>query len=89
MDTQPPPASLPSLTLMEHANRLLKKADTMDSSEIAMIVDSFPTAGHEKRWEIIALMFLLVAFNPATEAESVYEQLKALLMAANEKPRKR
>ena len=50
-----------------------------------MIVDSFPEAGHEKRWEIIALMFLFIAFHPKTKAESVYEQLKTLLLAANDK----
>ena len=89
MDTTKPPAALPSLKLMEAATRLLKKADAMDSSEIVTLMDSFPKAGPEQRWEIIALMFLLVVFHPATEAEVVYEQLKKLLMVANGKPRRK
>ena len=81
MDTKPS-ASLPSLKLMEAANRLLKKADAMDNSEIDKVMDSFPKADRDKRWEIIGLMFLLVVFHPATDAEVVYEQLKKLLMVA-------
>ena len=80
---------MPSLKLMEAANRLLKKADAMDRSEIAKLMDSFPTADPEQQWEIIGLMFLLVIFHPATEAEIVYEQLKKLLMVANGKPRRK
>ena len=82
MDTNTPPDALPSLKLMETANRLLKKAAGMDSSEIDQVMDSFPKADHNKKWEIISTMFLLVVFHPATNAEVVYEHLKKLLMVA-------
>ena len=80
MDTKPP-ASLPSLKLMESANRLLKKAETMDNKEIDELMDSFPNAGYERRWEIIAIMFILVVNHPVPSDEAVYEQLKELLAA--------
>lgn len=84
MDTKPP-ASLPSLKLMETANRLMKQAETMDNNEIDELMDSFPTAGYERRWEIIALMFILVVSQPVPSDEAVYEHLKELLLDANSK----
>ena len=84
MDTKPP-SSLPSLKLMEAANRLVGKTTAMDSSEIAKLMDSFPKADSEKQWEIVGVIFLLVIFHPETDAEVVYEQLKKLLMDANAK----
>ena len=65
---------------METANRLLKQAETMDNKEIDELMDSFPNAGYERRWEIIALMFILVVSHPVPSDEAVYEHLKALLM---------
>ena len=85
MDTKPP-AALPSLKLMEAANRLLGEANAMDSNEIVTLMDSFPKADPEQQWEIVGVMFLRVIFHPAIEAEVVYEQLKKLLIIANGKP---
>ena len=85
MDTKPP-VSLPSLKLMEAANRLLGEANAMDSSEIFTLIDSFPEADPEQQWEIVGVMFLRVIFHPNIEAEAVYEQLKKLLIVANTKP---
>ena len=79
MDTKSP-ASLPSLKLMEAANRLLKKAETMDNNEIDALMDSFSNAGRERRWEIIAIMFILVVSHPVPSDEAIYEQLKKLLL---------
>ena len=70
---------------MEAANRLVLEADSMDSSEIAKLMDSFPNADSEKQWEIVGVIFLLVIFHPEIDAEVVYEQLKKLLMDANAK----
>lgn len=84
MDTKPP-SSLPSLKLMQAANRLVHKADCMDSSEIVKLMDSFPMADSEKQWEIVGTIFLRIISHPNIEVEVVYEQLKKLLMDANAK----
>ena len=41
------PASLPSLKLMEAANRLLGEANAMNSNEVFTLMDSFPKADPE------------------------------------------
>ena len=51
-----PPASLPSLKLMEAANRLLGEANAMDSNEIVTLIDSFPKADLEQQWEIVDVL---------------------------------
>ena len=78
--TNQTPAALPSLKLMEAANRLLKKAETMDNNEIDALMDSFSNAGRERRCEIIAIMFILVVSHPVPNDEAIYEQLKKLLL---------
>ena len=85
MDTNPP-AALPSLKLMEAANRLLGEAAAMDSNAIVTLMDSLPKADPEQQWEIVGVMFLRVIFHPEIKAEVVYEQLKKLLIVANGKP---
>ena len=42
-------AALPSLKLMEAANRLLGEANAMDSNEIVTLMDSFPKADPEQQ----------------------------------------
>ena len=84
MDTKPP-SSLPSLKLMQAANKLMHEADSMDSSEIAKLMDSFPMADSEKQWEIVGTMFLRIISHPKIKVEDIYAQFKKMLMDANAK----
>ena len=84
MDNQAP-SSLPSLKLMQAANRLVLEADSMNSSEIAKLMDSFPIADSEKQWEIVGTIFLRIISHPKIKVEDIYEQFKKILMDANDK----